>query len=144
MFHMHSVTGRIVIGKILGLLIGILVMSTLPMFGFPLFSMFGLGTLIMFMLMGVLTAFVGLFNRHPVLNFSTPWWVRGIIIGFIFTLMYVLLSYGALVVVMQSTLVSWIGLTSPFWVLLDGALIGLLMSGLETKFAGEGEQLPLR
>ncbi|MBU2158608.1 hypothetical protein KJ848_00260 [Patescibacteria group bacterium] len=140
---MHSVAGRVFIGIGVGFIVGAAVMLSLPMFGFPLVSMFGFGTLLMFMLMGIVIGFMGLFNRHPLFNFRMPWWIRGLMVGFVFTLMYVLLSYGSLVVVMQSSLVSWMGLTSPFWALLDGICIGLLMSGLETKFAGEGPQLPI-
>jgi hypothetical protein len=140
---MHSVTGRVVIGKSIGFVIGLLIMLLLPAFDMPIFSMFGLGTLLMFMFMGVLTGFMGLFDRHPILQFRMPWWLRGGVIGFAFLLMHILLSYHSFGTIMQSSLVSWAGLTSPFWALIDGVLFGMLMSFVETKFAGEGKDLPL-
>ncbi|MBU1292453.1 hypothetical protein KJ819_00100 [Patescibacteria group bacterium] len=143
MFHRHSVAGRVSIGISSGLVVGVLAIVSLPLFGFPLFSMFGFGTLLMFVFMGILIGFLGLFSRHPLLNFSMPWWVRGLMVGFMLTLMYILLSYGSLVVIMQSALVSWMGFSSPFWVLLDGMTLGVIISALETRFAGEGEELPL-
>jgi hypothetical protein len=44
---------------------------------------------------------------------------------------------------MQSGLVSWMGLESPFWALIDGIILGVIMGGIETKLAGEGPNLPL-
>ena len=115
----------------------------LPMFDFPVLSFFGLGTLLMFILMGAMIGFVGQFDRHPMFNFAMPWYVRGSSVGFVFMLMYVLLSHGSLEVVMESTLISWTGLESPFWALLDGIFIGLIMAYTETKLCGEGNTLPL-
>lgn len=144
MFKLHSITGRIVIGKLIGLVVGIIVMFFLPIFDIPMFSMFGLGTLVMFVLMGAVTGFMGIFDRHPMLEFKMPWWIRGTLIGAVFMLMYILFTYDTLNIVIQSSLLSWTGLTSPFWAMLDGIFIGGLMGFIETKFAGEGPKLPVR
>lgn len=143
MFKIHSVTGRMFIGVIIGAIVGVLSIAFLPMFGFPLFSMFGFGTLITFVMMGFTLGLVGMFDNHPILGFKMTWWLRGPIAGFIFTLMYILLSYDSMTVIMQSGIVSWTGLSSPFWGLIDGTCIGLLMGYMETKIAGEGSALPL-
>lgn len=143
MFKIKSVAGRIFIGAIIGLIVGLLIIVSLPMFGFPLFSMFGFGTLMIFIMMGLTLGLAGIFDNHPIFGFKMQWWNRGLIVGFIFTLMYILLSYNSLEIIMQSTIVSWTGLSSPFWVLIDGIIIGLLMGYTETKVAGEGSNLPL-
>lgn len=144
MINRRSISGRLVIGKTIGALVGILTMLLLPQFNIPVFSMFGLGTLIMFLLMGSMTAFMGIFDRHPALNFKMPWWVRGPLVGVTFMLMYVLFTYDTLEVIIKSPLISWMGLESPFWALIDGIFFGGLMGYLETKFAGEGEDLPVK
>lgn len=144
MFKKHSVTERITIGKIIGFVVGLIVMFTLPAFDMPIVSMFGLGTLLMFVLMGVMTGFMGLYERHPSIPFKMPWWIRGSFTGFVFMLMYVLLTYDSLQVVMDSVYVSWMGLESPFWALLDGITIGAIMGYFETKFAGEGKKLRVK
>jgi len=144
MFKIHSVTGRMFIGVMVGVVVGILSIAVLPMFGFPIFSMFGFGTLMIFVMMGFTLGLVGMFDSHPILGFKMRWWVRGAVAGFIFTLMYILLSYESINIVMKSNLVAWMGLESPFWVLIDGTTIGLVMGYLETKFAGEGSALPLQ
>ncbi|MCD5384351.1 MAG: hypothetical protein LRZ97_00355 [Candidatus Pacebacteria bacterium] len=143
MFKIHSVTGRMFIGVIIGAIVGGLSIAFLPMFGFPLWSMFGFGTLITFVMMGFTLGLVGMFDYHPICGFKMTWWLRGTVAGFIFTLMYILLSYDSINIIMQSNLVSWIGLSSPFWTLIDGVTIGLIMGYAETKIAGEGSTLPL-
>ena len=144
MFHLHSVTGRVAIGKTIGFFVGLMVMLFLPAFDMPIFGMFGLGTLLMFMLMGVMTGFMGMYDRHPAVSFKMPWWVSGGVVGFSFMLMYILFTYNSLEIIMQSAYVSWMGFESPFWALLDGASIGMIMGFVETKLAGEGEKLPLK
>lgn len=143
MFKLHSVSGRVAIGKGIGLLVGAGAMLALPAMNMPMFSMFGIGTLLMFILMGAFIGLMGLFDRHPLFKFRLPWWIRGTTIGAAFMLMYILFTYETIEAVMQSGLVSWMGLTSPFWAILDGICIGGIMGFLETKFAGEGEDLPL-
>lgn len=142
MFKLHSVIGRVFIGMMIGLFIGVALIILLPTFYFPLLSLFGFGSTLLFMIMGVTLGFLGMFERHPAFDFKTPWWIRGIFIGALFMLMYICLSYDSLVMVMNSFLISWTGLTSPFWFIIDGTIIGLIMSYFETKFAGEGIDLP--
>lgn len=143
MFKLHSVTGRVFIGKLAGLFLGFIVMLLMPTFGFPGFSFIGLGILIMFVLMGAMIGFIGQFDRHPMIGFRMPWWFSGPMVGLVFMLMFVLLSYDSLELVMSSTLISWTGLVSPFWALLDGIFVGGLIALLEKTLAGEGPNLPL-
>ncbi len=144
MFTLHSVTGRVFIGKLAGLFFGLIVMVVMPTFGFPGFSFIGLGILLMFMLMGAMIGFIGQFDRHPLIGFRMPWWIAGPMVGFAFMLMFVLLSYDSLELVMQSSLIAWSGLSSPFWALLDGLFVGGFISLLEKIVAGEGPGLPLK
>lgn len=144
MFSTHSITGRMFVGVLSGLILGIALILLLPVFGFPLLSTFGFGTLVMFILMGMFIGMVGMFDYHPIFGFKMRWWIRGAVAGFLFMLMYILLSYASLEIVMASTLISWTGLSSPFWALIDGIVIGLVVGFLETKIAGEGSNLPLK
>lgn len=80
MFHLHSIAGRVAIGSSIGIVVGLIVMLVSPsLFNTPVLSMFGIGTLMMFMLMGVCIGLFGMFDRHPVFNFKLNWWTRGII-----------------------------------------------------------------
>lgn len=142
MFTQHSIAGRVFSGIMVGLVIGVVTTLVLPMFGFAGFSLFSLGTLIMFFLMGALTGFIGIFSRHPVFEFKMPWWFSGPLVGVVFMTMYTLLAFDTLGTMMQSPLFSAMGLHSPFWAILDGIWIGALMSFVEMKVAGKGENLP--
>ena len=139
----HSVMGRVAIGKLIGLTLGLIIVVLLPYVGIAPVSMFGFGTVIMFMLMGAMTGLIGQFDRHPLFNFKLSWYLRGPAVGFAFFLMYILLSYDQLDYIMQSSLVSWSGFESPWWILLDGMFYGALMGWVETKISGEGEDLPI-
>lgn len=142
MFTQHSIAGRVFSGMVIGLIIGVTTMLTLPMLGFDGLSLFSLGTLMLFFLMGALTGFIGIFSRHPVFEFTMPWWFSGPLIGVVFMTMYTFLTFNTLDAMMHSSLFSMIGLHSPFWAILDGIWIGALMSFVEMKVAGKGENLP--
>ena len=144
MISLHSISGRVGVGLLASSVLAILVAIILPSFGYASFGTFALGTMLMFALMSAMIAFVGHFDRHPLFKFKMHWYIRGPFIGFIFTLMYVLLSYNQIDFLMQSSLVSWMGFESPFWVLFDGMCIGAIMGYLETTLAGEGSDLPLK
>lgn len=144
MFKKHSVAGRVATGKVLGLVFGLIVIVVMPTFGYPGVSFVGFGLLLMFMLMGVMIGFLGQFDRHPLFDFKMSWWLAGPVVGFAFMLMFVLFAHDSLEVVMQSSFISWTGLSSPFWALVDGIFIGGIMGFVETKIAGEGSDLPLQ
>ena len=142
MVYRKSIMGRIAVGKVVGLVVGAICLFFLPWFGFEPLSMFGLGTLIMFVLMGATIGMMGIFTRCPVSGFPLSWWLRGPLVGLAFMLMYILLSYDDIITVLQSSMLIWTGMQSPFWALLDGAFIGAVMGYLCTKISGEGPDLP--
>ncbi len=144
MFQLHSVTGRIFIGLVSILFLSLIGWALTQIYYLPFGAFFGLGTILLFVLMGLTLGLVGIFDRHPIFGFKMHWWIRGPVVGFLFTLAYILLSYDSIVALLQSPLLSWMGFYSPFWVLIDGTLIGLLIGWAETHFAGEGSELPLQ
>jgi hypothetical protein len=144
MFKIHSVTGRMFIGVLIGFAYGTLVLLLAPLFNFSAVSPLGLGTLMLFTMMGFTIGLVGIFDYHPVFGFKMRWWIRGIVGGCIFGLMYVFIGYESIDTIMHSSLMMQFGLHSPFWALTDYVLAGLIMAFLETKFAGEGTKLSLK
>jgi len=136
----HSVFNRIIIGKSIGFVVGGLVFFLLPVFGIALEVKFGLGLWLFYIMMGAITALMGIMDHHPMLKFKMPFWIRGTIVGLSMHLMLVLLAYdqmAALVIAMD-----FMGMQAPWWCLIDGAILGLFMGWAETKFAGEGN-IPL-
>ena len=88
-------------------------------------------------------AFIGMFGVitwHPILKLPLPWWVRSSCIGAWMNFVLVFFAYD----IMKATMVHTFGangaLTSPFWFVLEGAIIGLIMGYCATRFGGEGEE----
>ena len=142
--RMHSVTGRVFVGEMAGLVFGLVFMFLMPTFGMPIGGMYSWGALLLFVMMGAMIGFIGVYERHPLLGIAMPWYVRGAAVGTAFALVLVLLNYNAVYTMMMSPLVSWTGLTSPFWILIDGAISGAIIGYICTKTAGEGSSLPLQ
>lgn len=137
--HKKSVFKRIVVGKLIGLVVGGISFAMLPLYGLAGETMFGLGMWLAFILMGGTIGLLGIMTQHPIFDFRLRFWMRGAVVGFSFMLMVILLGYEQIQAIMSSPLVSWVGLKSPFWALIDGTLIGIFMGWVATKVAGEGD-----
>lgn len=137
----HSLTNRLKVGVLIGFFTGGLVFFLAPLFGLVFSTALGAGLWIFYVILGLMTGFLGLFEQHPILKFPTPFWLRGMVIGVVMHLMLVLLTYDQMAEILHS--MDFMGLQSPFWALIDGLILGVLMSWLEAKYAGEGT-LPLK
>lgn len=144
MFNKHSITGRIFVGEMTGFIIGVLALIVLPLVAVETGWEFKLGFLLLMVTMGAMIGFIGIYKHHPLFPaINMPWWLRGSSIGMLFMLILVLLAKDQMVPLMSLDIVAWTGLTSPYWILLDGAFLGALTGFLTTKISGEG-QLPLQ
>ena len=69
-----------------------------------------------------------------------PWWIRGLFLGGWLNFVLTLFAYD----VMGDMMVAVFGvngaLSSPFWFVAEGAVIGLLIDYLATRFGGEGPE----
>ncbi len=139
----HSIMGRQMVGKTLGFVIGVIVMLMQPLFNLPIFSMYSFGMVLMFTLMGLTIAFAGTLDRVPVMRVKANWWVYGPFLGAVYMLMFVLLTYSTTALFLKSAILSWAGLSSPFWCLIDGAIIGAIIAFVTKRLAGEGSSLPM-
>jgi len=101
------------------------------------------GILLWYMTLGAIIGMFGVFTRHPVFGFPLPWWVRAPLLGGWMNFVLVLFAYD----VMEKFMISFFGpgglMTSPFWFVLEGAIIGLVIGLFATKIGGEGEELPI-
>lgn len=143
MFQRHSVTVRIGIGKTIGFVVGLIVFFTLPATGAEVSTMFLFGLWFTYIMMGAMIGLMGIMTEHPVLKFKMPFWVRGAVVGIGFHLLVVLLAYDSIAAMMDIPFIAWFGVRSPFWMLIDGAVLGIIMSYVATKVSGEGN-LPLK
>jgi hypothetical protein len=129
---------RIGCAKVIGLLIGLAVFLILPSL-YPDASMWlRVGILLWYATFGVVIGMFGLFVKHPWLKFRMPFWFRGLFFGAWLNLVLAFLLHDQLTMLMAQLEGALAGFQSPFWIVAEGAVAGLLIDGIATAFAGEG------
>lgn len=140
MFSNPSLVTRIAIGKVIGFMIGLTGFILLPYFLPEVDIMTRWGVLLWYTTLGAIIGVFGVFTYHPILKLPLPWWIRSSILGAWMNFVLTFFAYD----VMQEMLVSMFGqnglMNSPFWFVSEGALVGLLIGYLATKFGGEGKE----
>ena len=136
-----SLTLRIGIGKVAGFLIGLSGFILLPLFAPDAGWMLRWGILLWYTTLGAIIGVFGVYTSHPVLQLPLPWWVRAPFIGAWMNFVLTFFAYDEFRAMMMAALGSSAGpLTSPFWFALEGALVGLIIGWLATRFGGEGPE----
>ncbi len=133
---------RVTIAKGLGFAFGLAGFFVLALFwpGEPL--AFRIGILFWYTTLGGIIGLAGVIDRHPLFPaWRLPWWVRGPLLGAWMNLLLVLLMYDQLSEMVQQFLAPDPPLSSPWWIVLEGALIGLWVDWAATRFGGEGPGL---
>lgn len=134
-FESPSLMTRIAIGKAIGLVIGLVGALGVPAFLDQIDVMTRIGILLWYPTMGAFIGVFGVMVRHPVLDLPLPWWVRAPLIGGWMNFVLVFFAHE----VMAGLLNGMTGIAlSPFWFVLEGALVGALMGFVATRFGGEG------
>jgi len=80
------------------------------------------------------------FLEHPVLKFSLPWWFQSPVWGAWMNFLLVLFAYPIFADILEQMFGSNSLLSSPYWFVAEGALIGLLIGYAATRIAGEGPE----
>lgn len=140
MFEKPSLMARIAIGKLVGLAVGLIGFVFLPYFLPEVGWLPRWGILLWYTTLGAIIGVFGVFTVHPVLKLPMPWWFRAPLIGAWMNFVLTFFAYD----MMKEMLVGLFGeggmLTSPFWFAAEGAIVGLLIGYLATRFGGEGRE----
>ena len=140
MFEKPSLVTRIAIGKGVGFAIGLAGFIFLPFFVPEAGWLIRWGILLWYTTLGAIIGVFGVFTWHPILKVPMPWWVRAPFLGAWMNFVLTFFAYDT----MKNMLVVMFGpegiLTSPFWFALEGALFGLLVGYLATRYGGEGKE----
>ena len=138
MFENPSLVTRIAIGKSIGFAVGLVGLVILPMFWPDSDWTERLAFLFWYTTIGAFIGMAGVFTWHPVLRLPMPWWFRSSMIGAWMNFVLTLFIHERLAEMM-------LGLSgpdglflSPYWFVLEGALVGLLIGYFATRFGGEG------
>lgn len=140
MFDNPSLITRIAIGKLVGLIFGLIGFIFLPYFLAESSWLLRWGILLWYPTLGAIIGVFGVFIYHPIIKIPLPWWFRASLIGAWMNFVLTFFAYDA----MGSIMVALFGkdalLSSPFWFTVEGALIGLLIGFLATRYGGEGKE----
>ncbi len=140
MFEKPSLVTRIAVGKGVGFAVGLVGFLSLPYFVPEAGWLIRWGVLRWYTTLGAIIGMFGVFTAHPVLELPMPWWVRAPFLGAWMNFVLTFFAYDT----MKDMLVAMFGvdgaLASPFWFTLEGALVGLLIGYLATRFGGEGKE----
>ena len=140
MFENPSLMTRMLVGKTVGLIIGLAGFFALPYFLPDAGWLLRWGFLLWYTTLGVIIGVFGVFNYHPLLNLPFPWWFRSTLLGAWMNFVLTFFAYDA----MQSMMVSLFGeggmFSSPFWFVAEGAIVGLVIGYFATRFGGEGQE----
>ena len=129
---------RIGTAKMIGMAFGLLGFFMIP-YLWPGESMWlRVGVLLWYTTFGAMIGVVGMFDYHPMLKFRMPFWFRGPVFGAWYNLVLAFLLHDKLSVLMQQAEGVFGGFTSPFWIVPEGAVLGLVIDAAATKIAGEG------
>jgi hypothetical protein len=129
---------RIGAAKALGFLVGLVGFFMIPALWPDAGSWFRWGILLWYGTFGAMIGVVGTFDYHPVLKCRLTWWFRGVVYGAWFNLVLTVLLYEKLSVLLAQTEGALASFTGPFWLVLEGAVLGLVIDGIVTRFGGEG------
>ena len=141
MFTRNSLMTRIVIGKTIGLVIGIIGFFLLPVFLPDASWLLRWGLLWWYTTVGAFIGVMGVVTWHPVLQIPLPWWFRAPLIGGWMNFVLAHFAYDELQQIMSLIFGANGALQSPFWVVAEGMLIGLLIGFIATRIGGEGKEI---
>jgi len=140
MFGNPSLITRIAIGKAIGFVFGLTGFILLPYFLPDASLLLRWGILLWYTTVGAFIGVFGVFTWHPVLKLPMPWWFRSTLVGAWMNFVLVFFAYNE----MNNMLLHTFGpdglFTSPFWFVLEGAIIGFIMGYFATRFGGEGKE----
>lgn len=140
MFSNPSLMTRIAIGKAAGFVIGLISFIALPYFAPESGLMLRWGILLWYTTLGAIIGMFGVFNWHPILKLPLPWWIRAPWVGAWMNFVLTLFAYDSIRAVMIAIFGQEGALQSPFWFVLDGAIAGIVIGYLATRFGGEGRE----
>lgn len=140
-FKKNSLVTRIAVGKLIGLVFGVTGFVMLPYYVQEVSLAFRFGMLLWYVTLGAIIGVFGVMTWHPIFKFLIPWWVRAPFLGGWMNFVLSLVAYDELAVIMQSIFGRDAMISSPFWFVLEGVIIGAIIGFFATKIGGQGAEI---
>ncbi|MCJ9429108.1 hypothetical protein [Kordiimonas marina] len=131
---------RVGTGKLVGLLVGLIGFFALPSFYPDTGLMFRLGVLCWYTTMGAVVGMFGVVTYHPVLKLPMPWWFRSLTVGAWMNFVLTLFLHDRFSAMMVAVYGEGSLLSSPWWMVAEGAVVGLICGFVATRVGGEGKE----
>jgi hypothetical protein len=138
MFENPSLVTRVAIGKAIGFALGLIGLIVIPLLWPDSSWMERFAFLFWYTTLGAFVGLVGVFNWHPILRLPMPWWFRSTVVGAWMNFVLTLFIYDRLEVMMLQLMGEGGLFLSPFWFVVEGAIVGMLIGYIATRFGGEG------
>jgi hypothetical protein len=135
-----SIVTRVVVGKSVGFAIGLLGFGFVSL-GFPDLEWgFRWGILLWYTTLGALIGIFGVVDWHPILRVPLRWWMRGLALGGWMNFVLTFFVYDTMAHVLDHMFGAGGPFGSPFWLVLEGAIVGLFIAWIATRLGGEGPE----
>jgi hypothetical protein len=141
MFEPASLMTRIAIGKLIGFTVGLIGFTLLPFMLPDSGWLLRWGLLLWYTTVGACIGVFGVFTWHPILKLPMPWWLRAPLIGGWMNFVLTFFAYDELQQLIEYNFGTDGIISSPFWVVAEGMLVGLLIGYFATRFGGEGKEI---
>ena len=157
LFANPSLITRITIGKGMGLAFGLLAFFLAPAAGLggregvagdvaerlraemdPNAGLVRWGLLLWYPTLGAMIGVFGVFTWHPVLRLPMPWWFRAPLLGGWMNFVLAFFAHERAETMLAPLLGRAGSGVAPWWLALDGAIIGLIIGAVATRLGGEG------
>lgn len=129
---------RIAIAKIVWLVFWLLAFIMVPVIFVNADSYLRFAILLWYTSIGWFIWVMWIVNKHPILNFSFPYWIRWPFLWGWMNFVLVLFIYDKVSVLMQGTAFSWF---SPFWLIAEWMLVWFIVDLIATKVVWDWKKL---
>jgi hypothetical protein len=136
MFVNSALTRRIAIGKGVGFSFGLVGFVAVPYFWPDAGWMLRWGILLWYGTLGGIIGMIAVQLWHPVLRLTLPWWFSASFLGAWMNFVLTLFAYDTMAAFLNFTFGADGLLSSPFWFVLEGAAIGLVIGYVVNRFGG--------
>ena len=98
------------------------------------------GILLWYTTLGAIIGVFGVYTWHPILKVPMRWWFLAPLLGAWMNFVLTFFAYDTLAAAMASVFGPDGIMSSPFWFTAEGAIVGLIIGFVATRFGGEGPE----